>query len=118
MHEVDIRPGVVIAYEDDWFGKPWTVPQTVVMIHGNCESSRAWTPWVAHLAGQYRVIRLDLPGFGASTAPPGYGWTAAEVAADIARFLDALGIESCHLIGAKYGGSICLHLASEQPQRF
>ena len=73
MHEVDIRPGVVIAYEDDWFGKPWTVPQTVVMIHGNCESSRAWTPWVAHLAGQYRIIRLDLPGFGASTAPPGYG---------------------------------------------
>ena len=27
MHKVEIRPGVWIAYEDDWFGKPWSVPE-------------------------------------------------------------------------------------------
>ena len=118
MHKVEIRPGVAIAYEDDWFGKPWTNPQTVVMVHGNSESSRAWIPWVPQLAGHYRVLRLDLPGFGASSEPPGYGFSAAEIAADIARFLDALKIERCHLIGAKYGGSISLQLASVEPQRF
>src|SRR5439155_11181394 len=32
-------------------------------------------------------------------------------------FLDALEIEKCHLIGAKYGGSACMTLASEQPHR-
>ena len=66
MHKVEIRPGVWMAYEDDWFGAPWTVPKTVVMVHGNSESSRAWTCWVPQLAGKYRVIRLDLPGL----APP------------------------------------------------
>jgi 3-oxoadipate enol-lactonase len=118
MHKVEIRPGVSMAYDDDWFGKPWTTPETVVLVHGNSESSRAWTPWVPHLAGKYRVIRLDLPGFGASTEPPDYGWSAHELAADIGRFLDALGIATCHLIGAKYGGSACMQLASDQPRRF
>jgi len=108
MQQVEIRPGIWIAYEDDWFGKPWSVPETVVMVHGNSESSRAWVSWVTHLADKYRVVRLDLPGFGASTEPPGYGWSAGELAADVARFLDALKIQTCHVIGAKYGGSVCI----------
>src|SRR5437763_5344497 len=93
MHKVEIRQGVWLAYEDNWFGKPWTQPNTVVMVHGNSESSRAWTQWVPHLAGTYRVIRLDLPGFGASTEPPNYQWTVDELAADLVRFLDAIGIQ-------------------------
>src|SRR5262249_16460696 len=56
-------------------------------------------------------------GFGASTEPPGYGWSAGELAADVTRFLDALKIQTCHLIGAKYGGSVCMQLASEYPHR-
>jgi 3-oxoadipate enol-lactonase len=117
MEKVEIRPGVWMAYEDHWFGAPWTTPQTVVMIHGNSESSRAWTQWVPHLAGKYRVVRPDLPGFGASTEPPGYGWSAPEFAADIGRFLDALAIDACHLIGAKYGGSACMQFAAGNSRR-
>src|SRR5258705_4880757 len=105
MTTVEIRPGVALAYEDDWFGPPWTVPQSVVMIHGNAESSRAWFAWVPRLAARYRVIRPDLPGFGASPAPERYGWSVDELAADIGHFLDALGIAKCHLVGAKYGGA-------------
>jgi 3-oxoadipate enol-lactonase len=117
MHTIDIRPGLTMAYEDHWFGPPWTTPETVVLVHGNSESSRAWAPWVPQLAGKYRVVRPDLPGFGASSAPSDYGFTAPELAADIGRFLDALGIETCHLIGAKFGGSACMQFASEQPHR-
>src|SRR6185369_6999841 len=72
---------VSVRDEDDWLGEPWTTPETVVMVHGNSESSRAWTMWVPHLSGRYRVIRPDLPGFGASSEPPGYGWSAQELAA-------------------------------------
>jgi pimeloyl-ACP methyl ester carboxylesterase len=72
---------------------------------------------VPHLAGKYRVIRLDMPGFGASTEPADYRWSAEELAADVVRFLDALSIQKCHLIGAKYGGSVCMQLAIEHPQR-
>src|SRR2546421_2526470 len=117
MHKVEIRPGVWMAYEDDWSGPPWTTPQPVVMVHGSSESSRAWPCWVPHLAGKCRVVRLDLPGFGASSEPPGYGWSAPELAADIGRFVDALAVERCHLIAAKYGGSACMQFASEQPAR-
>jgi pimeloyl-ACP methyl ester carboxylesterase len=117
MLKAEIRPGVFMAYDDDWFGRPWTAADAVVMIHGNSESSRAWTCWVPHLAVKYRVVRPDLPGFGASTAPPRYGWSAGELAADILCLLDALQIERCHLIGAKYGGSVCMLFASEYSHR-
>jgi len=117
VNKVEIRPGVSIAYEDDCFVRPWMTPETVVMVHGNAESSRAWAPWVPHLAGSYRVVRLDMPGFGASSEPPGYGWSADELSADIVRFLDALSIERCHLVGAKYGGSVCMQLAIEHSHR-
>jgi 3-oxoadipate enol-lactonase len=117
MRKAEIRAGVFMAYEDDWFGKPWTSTDAVVMIHGNSESSRAWTCWVPHFSSKYRVIRPDLPGFGASTAPPRYGWSAGELAGDIICFLDALRVDRCHLIGAKYGGSICMLLASEFSHR-
>ncbi len=118
MPAIEIRPGLTIAYQDDCFAAPWLTPDTVLLVHGNSESSRAWTQWVPYLAGHYRVIRIDMPGFGASTAPADYAWSARELAADIARFLDALAIVRCHLIGAKYGGSIALQLASDQPRRF
>src|SRR3954471_21959540 len=118
MPAIDIRPGLSIAYQDDCFAAPWLKPETVLLVHGNSESSRAWTQWVPYLAGRYRIIRIDMPGFGASTAPDGYIWSSSALAADIARFLDALSATRCHLIGAKYGGSIALQLASDQPQRF
>ena len=117
MPTIEIRPFLDIAYEDHWFGPQWTTPETIVMIHGNSKSSRAWSQWVPHLAGKYRVVRPDLPGFGTSSAPLDYGFTAKELAADIGRFLDALGIRSCHLIGAKYGGSACMQFGSDQPHR-
>ncbi len=117
MQTVEIRSGVSMAYEDHWFGQPWTTPETVVMIHGNSESSRAWTCWMPHLAGTYRVVRPDLPGFGQSTEPADYGWSAPELAADIGRFVDRLGIDRFHLIGAKYGGSVCMRFAIDNPGR-
>ena len=117
MHEIEIWPAGALAYQDHWFGDPWTMPETVVMVHGNCESSQAWTAWVPHLAREYRVVRPDLPGFGASPAPASYGWTVDELAADLSRFLDAIKIERCHLIGAKYGGSVCMNFAAAHSDR-
>src|SRR5689334_23053178 len=36
-------------YRDDWFGEPWRKPETVVLIHGNDESSVVWYAWVPQL---------------------------------------------------------------------
>ena len=118
MPGIEVRRGVRMAYEDHWFGPMWTTPSTVVMLHGNSESSQAWNPWVPHIAGKFRVVRPDMPGFGASPLPEGeYGWTAAELAADLANFLDAMRIGRCHLIAAKIGGSVAMHFASDRSDR-
>jgi pimeloyl-ACP methyl ester carboxylesterase len=117
MQSIEIGPGRTMAYEDHCFGEPWKDAQTIVMVHGNAESSRAWTPWVPHLARHYRVVRPDLPGFGASPAPAGYGWEVNELADDLRRFIDALAIGKCHLIGAKYGGSVATQFATDHADR-
>lgn len=69
------------------------------------------------LVGKYRVVRPDMPGFGASGEPPGYGWSVTELAADLGRLLDALRITQCHLVGAKYGGSVAMQFAIEHSDR-
>jgi 3-oxoadipate enol-lactonase len=117
MKSLEIRPGVAIAYEDHCFAPPWSSPQTVVMVHGNAESSRAWTGFVPHLVGKYRVVRPDMPGFGASPEPLGYRWQVDELASDLGRFLDALNIAKCHLIGAKYGGSVVMQYSLDHSDR-
>ncbi len=61
MENVDIRPGVSIAYKDEWFGPQWEEKETIILIHGIAESSVSWAQWVPILAKRYRVIRIDLP---------------------------------------------------------
>ncbi len=116
-NSTDVRPGVRIAYEDDWFGPPWQEGDPIMLVHGVAESSIAWRQWVPHLSASLRVIRPDLPGFGNSPVPTDYQWTPAEMAADLVRVADALGIERFHLVGAKYGGSTALQLAQDFPDR-
>jgi 3-oxoadipate enol-lactonase len=119
MNVVEIRPSVSIAFDDACLATPWAPPpQTIVMVHGNAESSRAWTCWMPHLVGSYRVVRPDMPGFGASSEPPpSYGWSVTELATDLGRFLDALEIAQCHLVGAKYGGSVAMQYAIDHSDR-
>ena len=117
MGSMEIRPGVTMAYDDYCFAEPWTSPQTIVAIHGNAESARAWTCWVPLLAGQHRFVLPDMPGFGRSATPAVYHWEVTELAADLGRFLDAAKIERCHLMGAKYGGSVVTQYAIDHSDR-
>ena len=118
MHSALVREGIEIAYEDDYFGPPWTESLgTVVLIHGVAESSLAWVQWVPILAPHLRVIRPDLPGFGSSPVPESYGWTPEEYSADLVGLLDELNLEQVHLVAAKYGGTVAMHLASTYPER-
>jgi 3-oxoadipate enol-lactonase len=117
MKNVAIRAGVSMAYQDDCFAEPWIEPEAIVAVHGNAESSRTWTCWVPHLTRRYRLVRPDMPGFGESSEPAGYGWSVNELADDLGRFLDALGIVRCHLIGAKYGGSVATQFAIDHSER-
>jgi 3-oxoadipate enol-lactonase len=112
-----VRSGVVIACEDQWFGAPWQDGEPILLLHGVAESHVSWQQWVPLLAGQFRTLRPDLPGFGQSPFPASYDCTTQQIAGDLVRLLDAMKIDRFHLVGAKYGGSTALQLAADYPER-
>ena len=95
-------------YDDDNFTDPWRDPdgiETIVLHHGNAKNARLWYAWPPLLARQYRVIRVDMRGFGRSTVPePGYDWSLEGFAGDLRNLLDHLDLDKVHLIGETIGG--------------
>ena len=108
-------------YDDDNFTDPWRDPETVetiVLHHGNAKNGRLWYAWPPLLARQYRVIRVDMRGFGRSTVPePGYDWSLEGFAGDLHNLLDYLELDRVHLIGETIGGTIALQFAYQYPER-
>lgn len=93
---------------------------TIVMLHGWGRSLEALRPLGDLLAQDYRVILLDLPGFGRSPLPhpasnEGGGWNTADYAERVAKVLTEMGITQCILVGHSFGGRVSLRLASKHP---
>ncbi|HUC10506.1 MAG TPA: alpha/beta hydrolase [Stellaceae bacterium] len=107
-----------LNYEIDDFTDPWRAPETLLMLHGNAESSLAWYGWVPSLARRYRVVRPDMRGFGNSTPMPrDFPWTLDTIIDDYARLMDSLRTERFHLVAAKIGGTIARAFAARRPER-
>ncbi len=104
-------------YREDWFGEPWRKPDTAVLIHGNAESSIVWYAWMPRMAQEFRVLRLDLPGFGQSRIPAGFEWSLPSLATFVAHVLDKAGVDSAHIIGAKAGGTVAMQFAADYAAR-
>lgn len=89
----------------------------VLLIHGLGASHHDWVHQIPVLAQHYRVLAVDLPGFGASPAQPTLK-TLAAVAHAVLEELDRRGIERLHgLVGHSMGGAIALEIALQAPQR-
>jgi 3-oxoadipate enol-lactonase len=89
----------------------------VVLIHGHPFNRSMWAPQVAALRDSYRVIVPDLRGYGESPVTRGVV-TMAELAADIRRLLDRLGIQAAALAGLSMGGLVMMELAAAEPGRW
>lgn len=68
------------------------------------------------LSDTYRVVRFDLRGHGRSPVEPGSA-TVADLADDVLRLVDDLGVSSFHYAGVSLGGAIGQHLAITAPAR-
>ena len=111
-------PDLEMHYVVDDFTDPWSKPETILLLHGNAESSLAWYAWVPHLARRYRVVRPDRRGFGASTPmPPDFEWSFDVMIDDHIALMDALGVERFHLVAAKWGGTLARVFAAKRPDR-
>src|SRR4029077_1800330 len=114
---VSVGSGIQMYYKEDWLGAPWLNGEPALLLHGNLETNEIWYGWVPRMAQQFRLFRPDLPGFGRSTAPRDFEWSLPNFAKLMANFLDAVGVASAHIIGAKTGGAIAMEFAASYPQR-
>ena len=114
---LDRPDGAKLFYTIDDYTDPWADAPTALFVHGLAESGEAWRAWVPHFARQYRVVRVDLRGFGRSTPMSAqFEWSMDMLTADLAALIRHVGCDRVHLIGAKSGGSMALKLAADRPE--
>ena len=90
----------------------------LVLIHGFASSTLVWSKVFLKLAeAGYRVIALDLLGYGYSAKPRNGQYTIAGQAKLLTRLLDCLGIQRAIFMGSSYGGAVAATCALEYPER-
>ena len=88
----------------------------LLLVHGLLVTGEMFEPVIEHFATRHRVIIPDLRGHGRSRGmPPPY--TAAQLASDLSRLLDHLGIDSTAVLGYSQGGAIAQQLVLDHPKR-
>ena len=83
-------------------------PETVLCLHGLGGTKASFLPTVAALSSRYRVVAMDLPGFGESDKPIGAAYDAEWFARTAFDTLDALGVGDAHLVGNSMGGRVAI----------
>ncbi|HUO39062.1 MAG TPA: alpha/beta fold hydrolase [Mycobacterium sp.] len=107
--EVD---GARVHYVDEGKGP------VLLLLHGNPTWSFLYRAIIVGLRDEFRCIALDYPGFGLSAAAPGYGFTPAEHADVVERFLQALDLTAITMMVQDWGGPIGFAVATRHPDRF
>ena len=101
---------VTINYRESGSG------QTLILLHGSPGSSGNFDRMLAPLADHFRVVAVDLPGFGASTK-----WLDDYSIKAHARYvlalMDELNIDRAHVLGFSLGSGVALHMVELAPQR-
>jgi len=72
--------------------------EAIVFLHGYPMNKSIWQHFANELQNQYRVICLDLPGFGDNT-PIDLPLTIGDMAEEVNKTLTALGIDRCVMVG-------------------
>jgi pimeloyl-ACP methyl ester carboxylesterase len=89
----------------------------LVLIHGFASSLQTWDGWTPILQLHFRVLRLDVAGFGLSGPDPQRDYSDAADVRRLLALLDQLGLQSVTLVGHSMGGRIAWNFAAAHPQR-
>ena len=102
------KNGVNVYYEVYGEGKP------LVLLHGNGGSIRSRAAFIEEFSKKYKVIAFDSRCHGKSDCPAGY-LTYEQMADDVDKSLQQLGIDSAYVWGHSDGGIVGLLLAIHYP---
>jgi pimeloyl-ACP methyl ester carboxylesterase len=91
----------------------------LLLLHGFPSASHMFRDLIPELAGQYRVIAPDLPGFGQTKTPlrGEFTYSFDALAGVIDGFVNALGLRRYAMYIFDYGAPIGLRLAMKHPER-
>ncbi len=90
----------------------------LVLVHGFGASTYSWRLVMPRLAESFRVIAVDLSGFGYTQRPSDRARYTREAQGELVlAVMDKLGFESAHLMGHSYGGGISLWISWKHPAR-
>lgn len=90
----------------------------MILIHGYTASVYVWKTVAPMLADAgFRVIAVDLIGFGYSEKPGWFDYTIQSQSRMISRFMNRLGIGRATIVGSSYGGAVALNLTLDNPER-
>ncbi len=92
--------------------------EAVLLVHGFGASAYSWRDVAAELESDYRVIAVDLSGFGFTERPHDFtAYTRHAQGELLIGLMDHLDIERVHLVGHSYGGAVGAALAVRSPER-
>lgn len=112
LEPVDVEiPGFRVATLQGGDGPP------LVLIHGFGGDKDHFTRVAKYLTPHYRVIAIDLPGFGESDKPDEAAYGIRAQTERLAAVLDVLSLPSTHLGGSSMGGWIVAAFAVLYPER-
>ena len=108
--EIDVN-GVRCHYQDEGAGP------VVILLHGFASQVYTWRHTIPALGKDFRVVAVDLPGYGASGKPAGFEYDLPGFAKWLCAFMDAIGAPRAALIGNSMGGGVAYTLATSSPER-
>jgi pimeloyl-ACP methyl ester carboxylesterase len=103
--------GVNIAFTDTG-----TSDTTLLFVHGWAINKSYWSNQVAYFGKRYRVVTIDLPGFGKSGKNRDK-WGTPQYASDVDSVIKELDLKKVILVGHSMAGDIVLQAAIDNPER-
>ncbi len=98
-----------VAYLEGGQGAP------ILLVHGFGGDKDNWTRLAGHLTEDYRVIAVDLPGFGESSRHDHLSYDILSQVERLYQIHQSLGLEAVNVAGNSRGGQISTHFAAVHP---
>ena len=104
------QDGVKISFDKQGEGEP-----TLVFIHGWSNNRSIWDSQISHFSEKYRVITIDLAGFGKSGNNRNT-WTMSSFGEDVVAVINQLKLNQVVLVGFSMGGPVIIETAKKAPE--
>lgn len=85
----------------------------IVFIHGFALDARMWQRQVDTFAPDFRILTVDLPGFGPQARELG----TVDPAAEVGRAMDISGLVRAHVVASSYGAAVAVDFALRNARR-